>query len=759
MALSSNRKQDYESSWWSLKEFFLHFLKAHPLCAVRALIRAISGYVARTHPVREYARAWRIPTPAGNVRLQEDQSYMWAWDIDEEHGDSAHGLIKAFVKHLEEVETDVARTMVQEIIERNELGVIWARTLMAVSKRAETVGDLLWPIAIQEPFLISLDTQKDAIDFIAARYPFEDTTSRAAFEITAMGLRFEWAEQPENARQRFMLTLFSCVGEQNLATIEARALLPKEGAAAPFTPHNKRPFHITTRSGSPAKWWWLEREGVDLEAPDVVRILTETEEIKKTLGLENSEDKIADITKAIGRVNALVEMAASGAQSLPESVSAYVYGVAAQGAAKLSRLPVERLREHEYTLPSLIALVIRLAEAPAEPFSAEDEASFESSVAWGSPNLRVDTAEALMQLCRVEGDIVEKLRPTMEMLLCIQNPAARLQIADNLTVLWNSSRSLMWELADRVARTELNRGVLRFFANSFLARTIHADPDRVEQLVFILQGRNFNRAEKATQLLFEEIGSLIALLWITHGRAKPQGTLQTWIADPHTFEAELSHAINTSGGGLIFKYRPENPQDAEITQRSQEFFAWAVGAMADGLENYLDDVQQRQPTETEKERGTLYAKFLNQLCDQIYFASGAFRSGERDKFPLESYEAKRGFLSDMQPVLARIADAGTPGTIHHLIELLDFLLPADPAAVFDLLAHALLGAGRRHLYQFESLGANRFVEVVGHYLADHRDVFVDEERRQKLVACLNLFMEAGWPAARRLLYRLPELIQ
>ena len=156
-----------------------------------------------------------------------------------------------------------------------------------------------------------------------------------------------------------------------------------------------------------------------------MRILTETEEIKKTLGLENSEDKIADITKAIGRVNALVEMAASGAQSLPESVSAYAYGVAAQGAAKLSRLPVERLREHEYTLPSLIALVIRLAEAPAEPFSAEDEASFESSVAWGSPNLRVDTAEALMQLCRVEGDIVEKLRPTMEMLLCIQNPVLR----------------------------------------------------------------------------------------------------------------------------------------------------------------------------------------------------------------------------------------------------------------------------------------------------------------------------------------------
>ena len=144
------------------------------------------------------------------------------------------------------------------------------------------------------------------------------------------------------------------------------------------------------------------------------------------------------------------------------------------------------------------------------------------------------------------------------------------------------------------------------FRQLFSWSSIHADPDRVEQLTFILQGRNFNRADKATELLFEEIGSLIALLWITHDRAKPRETLQTWIADPHTFEAELSHAINISGGALALKYREENPADKEIAERAQEFFAWAVEAMADEFTRYLDEVQQRQPTETEKERGTLY---------------------------------------------------------------------------------------------------------------------------------------------------------
>src|SRR5436309_15751389 len=46
--------------------------------------------------------------------------------------------------------------------------------------RAEDIGDLLWPIATKEPFLLSADTIKDAIDFVAARYALEPPASRTA---------------------------------------------------------------------------------------------------------------------------------------------------------------------------------------------------------------------------------------------------------------------------------------------------------------------------------------------------------------------------------------------------------------------------------------------------------------------------------------------------------------------------------------------------------------------------------------------------
>ena len=81
-----------------------------------------------------------------------------------------------------------------------------------------------------------------------------------------------------------------------------------------------------------------------------------------------------------------------------------------------------------------------------------------------------------------------------------------------------------------------------------------------------------------------------------------------------------------------------------------------------------------------------------------------------------------------------------------------FLLRADRSAAFDLVAHALLEGNRRQGYQCESLGADVFTRLIGLCLADHRSLFRDESRRQLLIDCLGVFISAGWPAARRLLY-------
>ena len=47
LSLSTSRRQDYESSWWSLEQLFPRLLATHHLHGVRALIVSVSGHIER----------------------------------------------------------------------------------------------------------------------------------------------------------------------------------------------------------------------------------------------------------------------------------------------------------------------------------------------------------------------------------------------------------------------------------------------------------------------------------------------------------------------------------------------------------------------------------------------------------------------------------------------------------------------------------------------------------------------------------------
>src|SRR5262249_47636694 len=147
---------------------------------------------------------------------------------------------------------------------------------------------------------------------------------------------------------------------------------------------------------------------------------------------------------------------------------------------------------------------------------------------------------------------------------------------------------------------------------------------------------------------------------------------------------------------LVMRYGNDDRRNEEVTARAQEFALWTVETTATGLDAYLTGVSSIPPTDAEKYKGTIFAKLLNKISDEFYFASGACDRPREKPEGLTTVTAKTDFLSDVAPILHRIADVGTPATIYHLIELLEFLIPADPPRVFDLVAHALLGAGKRH---------------------------------------------------------------
>jgi hypothetical protein len=144
---------------------------------------------------------------------------------------------------------------------------------------------------------------------------------------------------------------------------------------------------------------------------------------------------------------------------------------------------------------------------------------------------------------------------------------------------------------------------------------------------------------------------------------------------------------------------------------------------------------------------------------ELYFGSGANANDLQPALGLPDHAAMKRFLTDYAGVLDLLAYSGNPATIHHLIELYEYLIPADPAAVFDIVHAVLLGPAAREGYHDESLANSVVVRMTRRYIADHRSIFDDPARRARLVSILGLFSDVGWPDALKLMYELPDLLR
>jgi len=758
LPLSSNRRQDYRHALWTLKESFSAFLRDHPLEGVTALVEVVDGFQAREHPRDPRMRIYEFVVHGRAGALQEDWSYMWASDPDDAHVEDALGIVQIFTQRVGEASLDEAEELVKALVTQAKKGLLWSRLFMAGARRADELAPILWAYANENAFLISRDTRKDAIDFIASAYPSQDERSRSEFERQAQLIQFPESSEPEKTRDIFLRQLFGTIGRNELVTDEARsfAVEGEEGSAA-----NERPFRFEMSMGSGDDWWWLSRDGVDVKSAANAELLDRVKEIRANLQLEAGASGAPlqpEDAKHIVSFDEAIRAAEDG--ETDPKVIYYATGILAEAVDKVAGLNAGELRKHSDIVTCLIGYVKRLA-AHANPEPDEEvEKRFEDSASWGSPATRIDAAEAAMNLSRVDAATFDALRATIEALMVDAHPGVRHSIAIRLTTLWDTRRAVMWELAARIAGDEKNRGVVSFFASYFLGRVVHHAPAKVEELTLVLLKRFGDPADPANHKMLEQLGSIVALLWVSHGSEGAKNILMKWLASPDANEIPLHHAIHTIRDALILGYDSGKPRDIEIRRRAHALASWTVEATTTKLESHFAKYKlQSAVSEKDKEDATLAAKLLNNVMDQLYFASGAFERRSQDRAMLANDEQKRAFLNDVAPMLTRIGDIATPGTVHHLIELLDFLMPADPARVFDLTAHALLISGKEQGYQFESLGVDRVVAMVGRFLADHRDIFNDETRREKLLACLELFMEAGWPAARRLVYRLPELLQ
>jgi hypothetical protein len=153
-------------------------------------------------------------------------------------------------------------------------------------------------------------------------------------------------------------------------------------------------------------------------------------------------------------------------------------------------------------------------------------------------------------------------------------------------------------------------------------------------------------------------------------------------------------------------------------------------------------------------------RLIDYVGSEIYFASGAYerKNAAGEDEALTPPERER-FYREASPILDVLTDIGLAGLAHHLLQTLESFIPFDPPGVF-LRIGSIVRVGQRGGYQYESLAADLLVKLVERYLAEYRPVFREDEAcRRTLLEVLDIFVQAGWPSARRLTYNLEEIFR
>jgi hypothetical protein len=224
--------------------------------------------------------------------------------------------------------------------------------------------------------------------------------------------------------------------------------------------------------------------------------------------------------------------------------------------------------------------------------------------------------------------------------------------------------------------------------------------------------------------------------------------VNSWLGDVVANEARLHRMLFDVRDALILGLDRIDPRLDAIRDRAKEF----IWSLIDKIEPAVRSLPLSGKEPTPHEVSAL--KLFNEIADQIYFAVGHSNLSPT----LEHPSAQIRFLTEYAPLISKLTTLGHPGAVHHLLELLSKLLPTAPDQCFDLVAEAMLRTTGVARYEHESLGAGLFVQLVGRFLADYRSIFDDPTRRNRLIDCIAVFVEAGWPEARRLFQSLPELL-
>lgn len=244
--------------------------------------------------------------------------------------------------------------------------------------------------------------------------------------------------------------------------------------------------------------------------------------------------------------------------------------------------------------------------------------------------------------------------------------------------------------------------------------------------------------------------------WVQFDAPQGRAQLDAIAADPGAYADTARAAF--FGLRTLTTYGEPGDLDAEaIRHRALEAFTTVARGAMSALQSTFEAAQTAHAEGEPTDPGALKAAagLVDHACTELYFASGAYDSASGSQQPRISDAQRDRFYTEADELIGILCDAPLPPSAHHVMETLECFIDLDPRGVL-IRTGRVLQAAHVWNYQHDQMALTLFVKITQRYLAEHRNLLADPDCRASLLASLEFFVVAGWPEARRLVYRLDE---
>uniref|UniRef100_Q07SV9 Uncharacterized protein n=1 Tax=Rhodopseudomonas palustris (strain BisA53) TaxID=316055 RepID=Q07SV9_RHOP5 len=764
MPLSSNRRQDYRSCRYNLGRNAGHLLGLSAKWGTRAVIEAALGDADREAPGGDDRE--RV-TVAGRPAFDLVGKALGfnAWDDPDRHrGNQDDDVLTHYVTFLRGCSVDAFAESLDAAASGYSTPAVWARLFGVGSERVIDVADVLWPFASNPTILAHADTVRDAVRFLAAAYPQRPIDQRNAFEIEALKSDLFTDDRERTWWRHSLSRLLSTVDEAALSTDSMRAFRADLAASGELGGNPPlRSMTVSWRSSQGVTRSLLSRQGVNVDEGIDAQMLAQSEALYELLQQTPADSDAGGLAALWAATEATIAFFDAHADRLHEHVEQPVWGHVSNAVERIAGSSAYVPGTSGMPTIELLLSVLRRLWVSRFP---EPKDHADSSLSWGNWDVRVYAAEAYVSLTGRFGAEHHEIAEMIDAILADPVPQVRLQAAQSLQVLSRIAPERMWRLAALIAGKEMHPQVVGSFLNYVVWKFTWQEVDRCEAIIETVMARRLAdecKESSGHDQVAIPLGGLTAQLWVWQDRSKALGWLTGWSGDPVEHHDLLTSFLSLLRSALFARYASGEDHDPALTNRAQHAAMVILQACSTiALDDYAtatSDGTDGDAREAAVARYRAAEQVIGHLMNQLYFGSGAYADSRNAVIGLKSPDAMHQFLKDYDQILRLLAGSHEPATLHHLVELYEFLIPGDPAGVFDALHSLLLGAGAREGYHHEGLAAPVIVRMIMRYIADHRPIFEDDARRARLVQILRLFSDVGWSDALRLLYDLPELLR